>query len=178
VGESLAREAFLLSQEVASLLGVVEAGDEVGGGFHSCKEDELDRPGRERAWRCRRGAHIPERNARAARGGAAHSVLHALEQRLRLQGVADIDVTTSIDMVAASLDVERPDLSPQAAPDGGSHVNRGGPHGRTCHRRRDPGLGLFKALTESAGEFASDMGREVELKGITGAQRVHAVEWR
>ncbi len=38
--------------------------------------------------------------------------------------------------------------------------------------------GLFKALTESAGEFSFDEGREVELKGITGAQRVHAVEWR
>ena len=38
--------------------------------------------------------------------------------------------------------------------------------------------GFLKALTESAGEFAFDAGREVELKGISGAQRVHAVEWR
>ncbi len=39
-------------------------------------------------------------------------------------------------------------------------------------------LGLLQALTKPAGEFAFDEGREVELKGISGAQRVHAVEWR
>ena len=36
---------------------------------------------------------------------------------------------------------------------------------------------LLKALTESAGEFTFDEGREVELKGISGPQTVHAVEW-
>ncbi len=36
----------------------------------------------------------------------------------------------------------------------------------------------LKALTESAGEFAFDAGREVALKGISEPQRVHAVEWR
>ena len=38
--------------------------------------------------------------------------------------------------------------------------------------------GLLKALTESAGEFRFDVGREVDLKGINGPQRVHAAEWR
>jgi hypothetical protein len=38
--------------------------------------------------------------------------------------------------------------------------------------------GLLNALTESAGEFVFDAGREVELKGISGSPRVHAVEWR
>ena len=37
--------------------------------------------------------------------------------------------------------------------------------------------GLLKALTESAGEFRFDEGREVELKGISGAQHLHAVDW-
>ncbi len=36
----------------------------------------------------------------------------------------------------------------------------------------------FGALTKSAGEFGFDDGREVELKGISGPQQVHAVEWR
>ena len=38
--------------------------------------------------------------------------------------------------------------------------------------------GLLKALTESVGEFRFDTGREVELRGMSGAQRVHAVGWR
>ena len=38
--------------------------------------------------------------------------------------------------------------------------------------------GLLKALTDSAGEFTFDDEREVELKGISGPQRVHVVEWR
>ncbi len=37
---------------------------------------------------------------------------------------------------------------------------------------------LLKELTDSAGEFAFDDGREVELKGLTGQQRVFAVRWR
>ena len=38
--------------------------------------------------------------------------------------------------------------------------------------------GLLQALTKSAGEFTFDVGREVELKGISGLQWVHVVEWR
>ena len=37
--------------------------------------------------------------------------------------------------------------------------------------------GLLKALAESAGEFSFDAAREVELKGISEPQQVHAVEW-
>ena len=37
---------------------------------------------------------------------------------------------------------------------------------------------LLKELTESAGEFLFDAGEDVELKGLTGTQRVYAVNWR
>jgi class 3 adenylate cyclase len=37
---------------------------------------------------------------------------------------------------------------------------------------------LLKELTESAGEFAFDAGEDVELKGLTGTQRVYTVRWR
>ena len=37
--------------------------------------------------------------------------------------------------------------------------------------------GLLKELTESAGDLCFDAGRQVELKGISGSQRVFAVEW-
>jgi class 3 adenylate cyclase len=36
---------------------------------------------------------------------------------------------------------------------------------------------LVKGLTESVGEFAFDGGREAELKGIAGRQRIHHVLW-
>ena len=36
---------------------------------------------------------------------------------------------------------------------------------------------LLKELTESTGDLRFDAGRQVELKGITGSQRVFAVEW-
>jgi tetratricopeptide (TPR) repeat protein len=42
----------------------------------------------------------------------------AVALRMELQGLADTDPTTSIDAVAASIDTEYTDLSPQAAPDG------------------------------------------------------------
>ncbi len=37
---------------------------------------------------------------------------------------------------------------------------------------------LLRELTESAGDLAFDEGREVELKGLSGTQRVFPVEWR
>jgi class 3 adenylate cyclase len=37
---------------------------------------------------------------------------------------------------------------------------------------------LLKELTESTGDLHFDAGRQVELKGISGTQRVFAVEWR
>jgi class 3 adenylate cyclase len=37
---------------------------------------------------------------------------------------------------------------------------------------------LLKDLTESAGEFAFDDGRKVDLKGLSNAQRVYEVRWR
>ena len=36
---------------------------------------------------------------------------------------------------------------------------------------------LLKELTESAGEFAFDEGREVELKGLKGKHQVFQVTW-
>lgn len=37
--------------------------------------------------------------------------------------------------------------------------------------------GRVRALTASAGEFAFDDRREVELTGLTGTHRMHLVEW-
>ncbi len=37
---------------------------------------------------------------------------------------------------------------------------------------------LLKQLTESAGDIEFDEGRDVELKGLSGTQRVHAVAWK
>ena len=207
----------------------------------------------------------------------------AVSLRMELQGLADVDPTTSIDAVAASLDAERPDLTPQAAPDGtvtllfsdienstartaelgdakwmellrehniivrdqlaahrgfevksmgdgfmlafrsavdglrcaiamqrafaerntqadetirvriglhtgeaikeaddffGTHVNLAARIGGAAQGDEILVSGLLKALAESAGEFSFAAGREVELKGISGPQRVHAVEWR
>ena len=207
----------------------------------------------------------------------------ALATRLNLQGFADIDPTTSIDVLAASFDSERPDLSNQAAPDGtvtllfsdienstartaelgdarwvellrkhnaivraelanhggfevksmgdgfmlafrsardglrcamgmqrafaahneaaeqaitvriglhtgeaireaddffGSHVNLAARVGSAAKGDEILVSGLLKALTDSAGEFNFDAGRDVDLKGISGAQRLHSVEWR
>ena len=36
---------------------------------------------------------------------------------------------------------------------------------------------LLKELTESAGEFPFSEGREVEMKGLKGKQRVYEVAW-
>jgi class 3 adenylate cyclase len=60
----------------------------------------------------------------------------------------------------------------------GSHVNLAARVGGAAHGDEILVSGLLKALTESAGEFTFDGGREVELKGISGSPRVHAVEWR
>ncbi len=60
----------------------------------------------------------------------------------------------------------------------GSHVNLAARVGGAARGNEILVSGLLKALTESAGEFRFDDGREVELKGISGAQRVHVVEWR
>jgi class 3 adenylate cyclase len=60
----------------------------------------------------------------------------------------------------------------------GSHVNLAARVGGAATGDEILVSGLLKALTESAGEFTFDAGREVELKGISGAQRVHGVEWR
>ena len=60
----------------------------------------------------------------------------------------------------------------------GSHVNPAARVGGAATGDEILVSGLLKALTESAGEFTFDAGREVELKGISGAQRVHAVAWR
>ena len=42
----------------------------------------------------------------------------AFALQMELRGLADVDVTASIDLVAASIETERPDLSTQTAPDG------------------------------------------------------------
>ncbi len=60
----------------------------------------------------------------------------------------------------------------------GTHVNLAARIGGLAQGEEILVSGLLKALTESAGEFSFDEGREVELKGISGVQRVHAVEWR
>lgn len=215
--------------------------------------------------------------------GAKLLVDEALSKRLDILGLAAVDLTTSIDAVAASLEAERPDLTPQAAPDGtvtllfsdienstartaelgdgkwmellrehnsivrealsahggyevksmgdgfmlafgsavdglrcaigmqrafaerdaqadetlrvriglhtgeaireaddffGSHVNLAARVGGAATGDEILVSSLLKALTESAGEFRFDAGREVELKGISSSQRVHAVAWR
>jgi class 3 adenylate cyclase len=38
--------------------------------------------------------------------------------------------------------------------------------------------GLLKELTESSGQFRFDEGRDVELKGLSGAHRVFELEWQ
>jgi eukaryotic-like serine/threonine-protein kinase len=50
--------------------------------------------------------------------GARWVVERALAVRLEAQGLAGVDVTTSIDDVVAELETERPDLRAHAAPDG------------------------------------------------------------
>jgi class 3 adenylate cyclase len=60
----------------------------------------------------------------------------------------------------------------------GTHVNLAARVGGAALGDEILVSGLLKALTESAGEFTFDAGREVELKGISGPQRVHLVEWR
>ena len=227
--------------------------------------------------------HAERAAAMFGRMGAIFRAEPALKLKMSLQGLADIDTTSSIDAVAASLGAERPDLSRQAAPDGtvtllfsdienstartaelgdaqwmtllrehnaivrdqlaahggfevksmgdgfmlafrsavdglrcavgmqrafaernaqadktirvriglhtgeaikeaddffGSHVNLAARVGGAAQGDEILVSGLLKALTEPAGEFTFDAGREVELKGITGPQQVHAVEWR
>ena len=60
----------------------------------------------------------------------------------------------------------------------GTHVNLAARIGGASHGDEILVSGLLKALTESAREFSFDEGREVELKGISRTQQVHAVEWR
>jgi class 3 adenylate cyclase len=50
--------------------------------------------------------------------GARYLADRALELRLEAQGIAGIDITTSIDEVVSALESERPDLRAHAAPDG------------------------------------------------------------
>ena len=47
-----------------------------------------------------------------------------------------------------------------------------------AHELLDQSTPVSGSGSESAGEFTFDDGREVEMKGISGPQRVHAVEWR
>ena len=58
----------------------------------------------------------------------------------------------------------------------GTHVNLAARIGGAAQGDEILVSGLLKALTDSAGEFNFDDGWEV--KGISGPQRVHAVEWR
>jgi class 3 adenylate cyclase len=50
--------------------------------------------------------------------GARYIADRALEQRLEAQGLAGVDITTSIDEVVTALESDRPDLRAHAAPDG------------------------------------------------------------
>jgi eukaryotic-like serine/threonine-protein kinase len=50
--------------------------------------------------------------------GARYVADRALELRLEAQGIAGVDITTSIDEVVSALESERPDLRAHAAPDG------------------------------------------------------------
>jgi len=38
--------------------------------------------------------------------------------------------------------------------------------------------GLLKELTDSSGDIQFGEGQEVELKGLTGLNRVYAVDWK
>ncbi len=214
--------------------------------------------------------------------GMKKIIERALALRVELQGIAGYDVKTSIDAVAVSVNAERPDLQPRAAPDGtvtllftdikdstplnerlgdqrwmdilrvhnaivrdqvaahgGFEVKsqgdgfmvafgsarralqcaialqraiadqnrvadepvsvRVGLHTGEAIREADDFYGhhvnlaarianharggeilvssLLKDLTERAGEFAFGDGREVELKGLTGSQRVFSAAW-
>jgi len=60
----------------------------------------------------------------------------------------------------------------------GTHVNLAARVGGAAQGEEILVSALLKALTDSSGEFVFDDGREVELKGIRGTQRVHAVAWR
>ncbi len=60
----------------------------------------------------------------------------------------------------------------------GSHVNLAARVGGAAQGDEILVSGLLKALTESAGEFIFDEGREIDLKGISEPQQVYQVEWR
>ncbi len=207
----------------------------------------------------------------------------AFALQMELRGLSDVDVTASIDLVAASIETERPDLSTQTAPDGtvtllfsdienstartaelgdakwmellrahntivrealsandgyevksmgdgfmlafrsasdgvrcaiamqqvfadhsagseqpivvriglhtgeaireaddffGTHVNLAARVGGVANGGEILVSSLLRELTAPSGEFRIGDGREVTLKGITGTQSVHAVEWR
>jgi class 3 adenylate cyclase len=76
----------------------------------------LERGGAERQERAL--ALLGESISSAREMGARAIVDLALELRLEAQGLAGIDVTTSIDELASALESERPDLHAHAAPDG------------------------------------------------------------
>ena len=74
--------------------------------------------GSRRQSRARRSSCSPRPSPPPARSGARWIADQALELRLEAQGLAGVDITTSIDDVVSALESEQPDLRAHAAPDG------------------------------------------------------------
>ena len=105
---------------------------------------------------------------------AANGYLHdAVALRLEMIGADTFGFDASIEAVAASIDKERPDLSPQAAPDDGDapllrHREQHGPHRRTGRRAVDgPAAGTQHHCPRPAR-------RPRRLRGQVDGRRLHA----
>ncbi len=118
----LARAGGDLDQAAEHMKSAIELATRMGDrpGMSICRVDLaevlLERGGegdRERALQL-----IDEAIGPAREMGARGVVERALALRLEAQGLAGVDVTTSIDDVVAELESERPDLRAHAAPDG------------------------------------------------------------
>ena len=106
------------------------------------------------------------------------SALEGLRCAIGMQRAFAEHNAAAAEPVAVRIGLHTGEAIREAADFFGSHVNLAARVGGAATGDEILVSGLLKALTESAGEFTFDDGHEVELKGISDPQRVHAVKWR
>ena len=106
--------------------------------------------------------------------GARGIADQALELRLEAQGLAGVDVTTSIDDVVSALESEQPDLRAHAAPDGTVAILFSDIEDSTVLTERLGDERWLEVLREHNPVFREQVGAPRRLRGEEPGRRLHA----